>query len=594
MRLMAITANHIFLRSIFAASLFILIFISGITYRNTASLTESMEWVVQSYKFQTEVEQLFSLLKDAENSQRGFLIAGDSAFLEKYFESRKSVVKSFAKLDSLQTGNPQQQKNLKFLNQLIDLRLQQYDLSLKYSSDLFLNQEELTANMRKGSEITSLIDKQIDKIIDLESSNLKERQEKYEFKSFFVPWFTLFIMLFSLFVFVLAYVKINSDLEEQKRSNKKLLISTESMKHAEAIGEFFITQWDLKTNRYIFSDNLYRLLGCEPQSFKATAENFLKFVHPDDKHIVSNGTGSTRQSSMVFPRTYRIIRKDGGVRYLKSMGKIITDSKGNLTHVSVAKDITQFQLSNMALEKRNQELLQSISELESFNHVASHDLQEPLRKIQTFISRISEKDQLIMDENSKEYFARIQASVSRMRTLIDDLLLYSRTTKTDKEFERTDLNLLLENTLQELSQQIEEKNAVIHSENLPALKVIPFQIQQLFYNLISNSLKYSKPGLAPIIKIECRKIETYENPELFSDSGKEYYKISVSDNGMGFEQEYANKVFELFNRLHIKGDYPGTGIGLSICKKIAENHSGVITAESKPNEGAVFLVFLPD
>jgi len=590
---MAITANHIFLRSIFAASLFILIFISGITYRNTVSLTESMEWVVQSYKFQTEVEQLFSLLKDAENEQRGFLIAGDSAFLENYLESRKSVVKSFAKLDSSLTGNPQQQNNLKFLNQLIDLRLQQYDLSLKYSSDLFLNQEELTANMKKGSEITNLIDIQIDKIIDLEKSNLKERQEKYEFKSFFVPWFTLFIMLFSLSVFVLAYVKINSDLEEQKRSNKKLLISTESMKHAEAIGEFFISQWDLKSNRFIFSDNLYRLLGCEPQSFEATAENFLKFVHPDDKYIVTNGSDSTRQSGLVFPRTYRIIRKDGELRYFKSMGKIITDSRGNLTHVSVAKDITQYQLNNIALEKRNQELLQSISELESFNHVASHDLQEPLRKIQTFISRISEKDNLIMDEKSKEYFARIQASVNRMRTLIDDLLLYSRTTKTDKSFERTDLNMLLENTIQELSQQIEEKNAVIHSENLPFLKVIPFQIQQLFYNLISNSLKYSKEGVAPVINVNCRKLEPRENPEILSETGRNYYKISVSDNGMGFEQDYAKKVFELFNRLHPKGDYPGTGIGLSICKKIAENHSGVILAESTPNEGATFSVFLP-
>lgn len=590
---MAITANHIFVRSIFAASLFILIFISGITYKNTVSLTESMEWVVESYKFQTEVEQLFSLLKDAEIAQRGFLISADSSFLEKYFMSRERVVLSFSRIDSLLTGNTQQQQNLKFLNQLIDLRLQQYDLSMKYSSDLFLNHEQLIAGMKKGNETTDLIDNQIDKIIDLENSNLKERKEKYEFKSFFVPWFTLLIMLFSLFVFVLAYVKINSDLEEQKRSNKKLLISTESMKHAEAIGEFFISQWDLKSNRFIFSDNLYRLLGCEPQSFEANAENYLKFVHPDDRHIVSNGSESTRLSGMVFPRTYRIIRKDGELRYLKSMGKIIADKKGNLTHVSVAKDITQFQLSNLALEKRNQELEQSIAELESFNHVASHDLQEPLRKIQTFISRISEKDQLHMDENSKEYFARIQASVSRMRTLIDDLLLYSRTTKTDKNFEKSDLNLLLENTLQELSQQIEEKNAVINSSKLPALRVIPFQIQQLFYNLISNSLKYSKSGITPIINIDCRKTDAHENPELFSDAGKKYYKISVSDNGMGFEQDYATKVFELFSRLHINDDFPGTGIGLSICKKIADNHSGVIIAESKPNEGATFSVFLP-
>jgi signal transduction histidine kinase len=125
------------------------------------------------------------------------------------------------------------------------------------------------------------------------------------------------------------------------------------------------------------------------------------------------------------------------------------------------------------------------------------------------------------------------------------------------------------------------------------MKVIAFQIQQLFVNLIGNALKYSKPGVAPVIKIDCEKLSTKDLPAFITDKRKEYFKITVSDNGIGFEQEYSEKIFILFNRLHQKSDYVGTGIGLSICKKIAENHNGFIVAEGKPGIGATFSVFLP-
>ncbi|MBK6283599.1 MAG: hypothetical protein IPF54_13990 [Draconibacterium sp.] len=180
-----------------------------------------------------------------------------------------------------------------------------------------------------------------------------------------------------------------------------------------------------------------------------------------------------------------------------------------------------------------------------------------------------------------------------MRTLIDDLLLFSRTNKIDKTFEQTDLNQILKNTLSELSQSIEEKNANIQSDRLPELKVISFQIQQLFQNLISNSLKYNNPGVDPFIKFECEQIKSSDYPALNITRNKIFYKITVTDNGIGFEQQYAEKIFTIFTRLHTSADYPGTGIGLSICKKIVENHSGYIFAEGKPGIGSVFNIFLP-
>ena len=180
-----------------------------------------------------------------------------------------------------------------------------------------------------------------------------------------------------------------------------------------------------------------------------------------------------------------------------------------------------------------------------------------------------------------------------MQMLIDDLLTFSRTNKADKVFEEVDLNLLLENATQELAQIIEEKDARIQTVHLPTLNVIPFQFQQLVINLISNSIKYSKPGIAPIIKITVEVTDGKSINDTRAEPQKKFYKISFIDNGVGFEQQYAENIFILFQRLHGRSEYTGTGIGLAICKKIVENHQGFITAEGKPNIGAAFHVFLP-
>ncbi|MBK7028636.1 MAG: PAS domain-containing protein [Bacteroidales bacterium] len=341
-----------------------------------------------------------------------------------------------------------------------------------------------------------------------------------------------------------------------------------------------------------YSDNLYRLLGCEPQSFKPSIENYLQYVHPDDRLNVGQVANHASIAEKTEPRFYRIIRQDGELRYFTSLGKFISDTRSNL-YIEIVKDITNLHLSNIALEERNRELEQSIRELESFNRVASHDLQEPLRKIQTFVSRINTEDRLKLSEQAQEYLSKVDISANKMRILIDDLLLFSRTNKSEKIFEKSDLNQLLENATQELIHEIEEKNAIIHKVQLPVLKVISFQIQQLFVNLIGNALKYSKTEVPPILRIECEKLSPDKYPPFITSSRKHYYKISISDNGLGFEQEYAEKIFILFHRLLNDPKYVGTGIGLSICKKIAENHNGYIVAEGKPGIGSTFSVYLP-
>lgn len=581
-----------FLKGIFALSLFMLLIISGISYKHNKALTESSDLLVHSYKIQLQLEHILSLLKEAESAQRGYITTLDSALLMPYKVAPGKIYASYIKLKSLTIDNRQQQYNLDTLLQLITYRFKLMTLTLQSSGAVPFNETEFDINRFQGENVMDDIRAQISKIDHQELLDLNEHQLMYEKEVSFSPFSTFLFMIFSLLVSILAFIKINKDMQVLKKSNEQLLIINESIKHAEVIGEFYISQWDLGTNELTYSDNLFRLLGCEPQSFKPSVENYIKFVHPDDRHIVAENIENIDKSGISDPCSYRIIRKDGEMRYIMSVGKFIIENNRKI-HIGIGKDITEQYRSNVALEERNRELEQSIKELESFNQVASHDLQEPLRKIQTFISRLNEKERANISETGKEYLSKIESSANNMRMLIDDLLLFSRTNKAEEVFDKSDLNQLLEKATQELAQNIEEKNAVIKAVILPELHVIPFQIQQLFSNLIGNALKYSKPGISPLITIDCEKLAANEYPDFIKDTRKKYYKISISDNGLGFEQQYAEKIFILFNRLYQKSEYPGTGIGLSICKKIAENHSGYITAEGKPGIGATFSVFLP-
>ena len=256
-------------------------------------------------------------------------------------------------------------------------------------------------------------------------------------------------------------------------------------------------------------------------------------------------------------------------------------------------DITEQYNKDKMIEDKIADLEKSNKELSAFNHIASHDLQEPLRKVQTFISRIREKNYESFPENVKDYFSGIERATVRMQMFIEDLLLYSRASNVAKVFELTDLNELLENTRQELSQRIEEKRVVIISETLPRLNVIPFQIQQLFTNLISNSIKYSKEEIPPVITLESRMVSAKSLPGWFTNPRNRYYRISIRDNGIGFEPQHAEEIFMLFYRLHNKTAYSGTGVGLAICKVIVENHKGYIKAESIPGVGSTFSFYLP-
>ncbi|HET6226212.1 MAG TPA: ATP-binding protein, partial [Bacteroidia bacterium] len=283
--------------------------------------------------------------------------------------------------------------------------------------------------------------------------------------------------------------------------------------------------------------------------------------------------------------------------------KIIPVKQGNtiLKFIGTFSDIHQQKLTNEVLEQKvkertselstkNQELETTNHELQQFAWVVSHDLKEPLRKIQAFCGIIRDKF-LKGNEEAESYLERAISSSNRMSTLINDLLDFSRLSVSTL-FKPTVLNTTVDELLHDFDTIIQEKHAIVKRDDLPVLEAVPTQMRQIFQNLISNALKFSKKDIPPVITIKSELVQKKAINSPASPTGK-YCKITVSDNGIGFDEKYLDRIFVIFQRLNNRTTYEGTGIGLAIAKKIVDKHNGLITATSKENEGTSFIMVLP-
>jgi len=270
------------------------------------------------------------------------------------------------------------------------------------------------------------------------------------------------------------------------------------------------------------------------------------------------------------------------------------------TNRSLQKEIEErkasenkIQLLNKQLTENNAHLKHMYEELDQFAYMASHDLQEPLRKIQIFSDKIMNKK--FNDEDSHNYFTKIVNASKRMQSLINNLLDFSRQSVSNADFIKTDLNQLMKETLNELEIDIEKSKAKVSYENLPVISAVPALMQQLFYNLISNAIKFRKKTISPIVHIKAEPMKPSEFQSYAGHvNGTNYYKIVISDNGIGFDETESHEIFKVFKRLHSYQQYEGTGVGLAICKKIIEKHNGFITASGVPDRGASFIIGLPE
>jgi light-regulated signal transduction histidine kinase (bacteriophytochrome) len=290
-----------------------------------------------------------------------------------------------------------------------------------------------------------------------------------------------------------------------------------------------------------------------------------------------------------------VTTRDGFRRRLETFGKVFRDENGDAYKViGTTRDITKLKEYEQELEIKINELNRSNKDLEEFAYIASHDLHEPLRKLSTFGQRLNSSADKELSVTNKDYLNRMLKATENMRNLIDNLLEFSRVTRGAATFVKTDLNQLVAEVLSEQELRIEETKAEIVVDQLPQLEVVPSQIKQVFNNLLNNALKFIRPEVKPVISFRCQYVTPEERKQFKLKQNREYFKITVEDNGIGFDKVYAEKIFQIFQRLHGKSEYTGSGIGLAICRKIAENHKGMIFAESEPGQGSCFTIILPN
>lgn len=311
-------------------------------------------------------------------------------------------------------------------------------------------------------------------------------------------------------------------------------------------------------------------------------------------NLIKDGVTDFASKNNLAALPQKVSRAIKEVEEIQEKKDILEKLKSQTASLLLANEELIFQ--NEEKEKRAVELLNANKELLAFNYISSHDLQEPLRKIQTFISIMMADEKANLTPNGVKNLDRIQSSATRMRSLIDDLLAFSHVSTVDREYEFSDLNPILNEVQSELSDVIIEKNATISALGLLPVNIIVFQFRQLIYNLISNALKFSSPGRAPQITIETciiKRSDTEIRALKSLPQNCDYWNINFKDNGIGFEAQFNERVFVMFERLLPNENYSGTGMGLAIVKKIVENHNGIIRANGELNKGTTFEIYIP-
>ncbi len=597
---------------LFVALLIVLTLVSFISYDRINGLTNASNWVNHTNLTKLTLDRILINLVDAETGQRGYLLTGDSSFLDLYKDAGKKIKDNIVEIDSLTAHNPAQQQDVKSLSTLIDQRMG------FLAQNLFIYKQkgyspDLKPQMEKGKDKMDEIRSHIDIMMNLENILLAERTKEKNRAASITPFYLLLFSIIALFIVTIAYFRLRNEIRlrvkaqdseaelgkkvadrtaDLNKLNAQLTVQNTIFEHAEENAGIGSYSWNLQTGVLDYSDNLFRLLDCEPQEFVPSFEKFVDFVHPDDQEqVIKDGT-ETYETKKLVQHIYRVITKKGKLKYFRSSGNF-TGKAPNQFLVGTVQDVTNDTLLNETLTAKNLALERNNAELASFSYIASHDLQEPLRKIQSFSKLILNNETAGLSEKSKDYFSRIISAAERMQNLIDALLNYSGAGNTEITLTPTDLNFIIDEVKNNLHEIIEEKKVVIETSGLPVVKVIQLQFYQLFSNLITNAIKYSKKDTPPYIKISSTVIPGEIIGQLTPEPRTKYWHISIADNGIGFDPQYENKIFELFQRLHGRREYEGTGIGLAICKKIVHNHNGFITANGRPGIGAVFNIYLP-
>lgn len=598
------------LRLLFSLIMGLLILLCIWTYWNLNNYIQTVGNIRNvNYIIQTTT-QVLSLVKDAETGHRGYQLTFDQSYLEPYYNAQIFISGELDKLDSVVGFAPSIKSDVDKLRSLVGIQLKIIEQILqatnwKYSP---LEEEEVRLlevgkkNMAEIRKVAERINASSRQII---SSAL---EDEGGFKDL-TPVNLLVIALIAFGGVLLLFTRAVMLLEERDKKSKTL--------------EKALNDLQEETKKRISTANLLRNVLDNSRdgimAFESVRNDKGKIV--DFSFILANEastqmTNRTQQQMIgkrlleIFPgNQYKLLEEyirvtetgedlrteveyelDGTKTWFKILAVKLDDGfLVTFSDITKEKD-TEIQLRNYTLE-----LKRSNEDLEQFAYVASHDLQEPLRKIRSFGDRLVSKYQGKLEDTGQHYIERMQVAAQRMQNLIEDLLAFSRITRSSELPGKVDINRLMTEVLDDLSDQVTREEAQVEVENIPPILGVKGQMHRLFQNLVSNAIKFRKPDDTPRIKIFGEKISALQLTEEynFTPRYKFYVKITVSDNGIGFDKKYSEQIFNVFQRLHGRNEFEGTGIGLAICKKIVSHHGGIITAQSTEGKGSDFILILP-
>ncbi len=571
------------------------VFVTAVmAYRSTRGFIKTATWVAHTRLVLESEETLLRHLMEAESAARGYLVTGNEVFLDPYQRAGTAAIRDFGELKMLVADNPAQLHRLSGLREAMSQKLQILDEVIELRRD-----EGVPMALRrfdKGDDLVSM-----EKIRGLMEAFAGEEHALLQSRdglTHAIARTTLFVVLLgsgtTLILLVIAVALILRDITARHRAEELLAQERNLLRSLiDTIPEHIFVK-DVR-GRYIL-DNLghRKFLNIKDLSdivgksvFYFFPQELAALYHADDQTIIQTGKA-------ILNREEPAVTMDGKLIWFSSTKVPLRDVNGKLIGlVCVSTDISERKAAEEKLRVFAAQLERSNDELRDFASVASHDLQEPLRKIQAFADRLRTKCSDSLGGEGLDYLDRMQNAANRMQTLIQDLLTLSRISSKAQPFVEVDLLEIVRGVLSDLELRIEQTGAKIEVGFLPKIEADPLQMRQLFQNLLSNALKFQKPGHQPEVIVSGKILEVQDHQLAGAGPGDLVCQLMVKDNGIGFEGQYVEQIFALFQRLHSRQEFDGTGIGLAVCRKIAHRHGGSIVAKSSLGQGATFIVTLP-
>jgi PAS domain S-box-containing protein len=635
------------IKIIFLCGIVLLVILSIMSYIRMNQLRIESLRATHTLELTIELHRLSACIQEAESSQRGYVLTKDSQFLSKVNTARSQINQGLKTIDSLTKRNLKQKRNLILLKAAVYQKLDYLQIIVTQATVSILKDNQFL----KGKALMDTVNMHLGAMIQEENRLMQLRTNSLTKLSIQTPQYYIILILSAILILIASYYKIIQELhkteqfkyriEESKTELEKsyVLLQSKTEEIDKRESELVIANRELvfqnheKEKRASELEIINQDLNLSERQLKESFNDLSKYQDAFDETsiiAITDQNGIIRKANANFCKISKyneqeLIGQDHRMinsgyhskEYIKQMwqtisiGKIwkgelknrakdgsfywvdttivpfLNDQGKPYQYLAIRVDITNRKESVEKLES-------AYKELESFNYISSHDLQVPLRHIQNFASRILDDESQNLTEKGKFYFEKINSSALRMQNLLKDLLIYSQTSIEERTFERTNLNHIIMNILNELSVLIDEKHAKIVLGNLGSdVNVIPFQIEQLLYNLLGNALNFAKPDIPSLIKIDRSNVLVKDIKDVALLPNISYCHISITDNGIGFNPQYNNRIFGLFQRLDHDQKVAGTGIGLAIVKKIVENHHGFITAKGELNVGARFDIYIP-